>query len=84
MPACVMFSRVPLFVTPWTIACQAPLSMGFSRQEFWSGLPCLSLGDLPNPRIGPGAPVLQEDSLPFELPRKFPTLGILKKEIYPF
>ena len=40
---CVLnhFSRVQLFVTPWTVACQAPLSLGFSRQEYWSGLPCL-------------------------------------------
>ena len=44
-------SRVRLFVTPWTAACQAPLSMGFSRQEYWSGWPCPPLGDLPNPGI---------------------------------
>ena len=42
-------SRVQLFATPWTVANQAPLSMGFSRQESWSGLPCLPLGDLPDP-----------------------------------
>ena len=46
-------SRVRLFATPGTIARQAPLSMGFSRQEHWSGLPCPPLGDLPNPRIKP-------------------------------
>ena len=45
------FSRVRFFVTPWTVACQAPLSMGFSRQEYWSGLPCPSPGDLPDPGI---------------------------------
>ena len=45
------FSRVQLFVTPWTVTCQAPLSMGFSRQEYWSGLPCLPPGDLPKPEI---------------------------------
>ena len=45
------FSHVQLFVTLWTIAHQAPLSMGFSRQEYWSGLPCPSPGDLPNPEI---------------------------------
>ena len=45
------FSSVQLFVTPWTIACQAPLSMGFSRQEYWSGWPCPSPGDLPKPGI---------------------------------
>ena len=44
---------VRLSATPWTVAHQAPLSMGFSRQEYWSGLPCPSLGDLPNPGIEP-------------------------------
>ena len=47
------FSHVRLFVTPWTVACQAPLSMGFSRQEYWSGLPCPPPGDLPDPGIEP-------------------------------
>ena len=47
------FSRVQLFVNQWTIALQAPLSMGFSRQEYWSGLPFLSSGDLPNTGIEP-------------------------------
>ena len=56
-------SRVQLFVTPWTAACQAPLSMGFSRQEYWNGLACLSPGDLPNPGSEPMAPALQADSL---------------------
>ena len=46
-----MLSHVQLFVTPWTIARQAPLSMGFSRQEYWNGLPFLTPGDLPNPGI---------------------------------
>ena len=45
--------------TPWTVACQAPLSMGFSRQDYWSGLPFPSPGDLPNPGIEPRSPVLQ-------------------------
>ena len=58
------FSRVRLFVTPWTVAYQAPQSMEFSRQEYWSGLPFPSLGDLPNPGIEPGSPALQADSLP--------------------
>ena len=52
--ACCMpnhLSHVQLFVTLWTVACQAPLSMGFSRQEYWSGLPCPSPGDLPDPGI---------------------------------
>ena len=51
MPA--QFSCVRLFMTLWTVAYQAPLSMGFSRQEYWSGLPCPSPGDLPNPGIEP-------------------------------
>ena len=54
-------------MTPWTIACLAPLSMEFSRQEYWSGLPFPSPGDLPDPGIKPGFPVLQaEDMLPGE------------------
>ena len=47
------FSRVQLLVTLWTIACQAPLSMGFFGQEYWSGLPCLPPGDLPAPGTEP-------------------------------
>ena len=57
----------PTLVTPWTVACQAPLLMGFSRQEYWSGLPFLSPGDLPNPGIEPRYPESQADSLPTEL-----------------
>ena len=57
-------SCVRLFVTPWTVADQAPQSLEFSRQEYWSGLPFPSLGDLPNPGIEPGSPALQADSLP--------------------
>ena len=56
-------------MTPWTVACQAPLSMGFSRQEYWSGLPCPSPGDLPDPGIKPASPALQA-SLPSEPPGK--------------
>ena len=52
------FSRVPLFSTLWTVACQAPLSLGFSRQEYWSGLPCPLPGDLLDPGIEPGSPAL--------------------------
>ena len=51
------FSCVRLFVTPWTVAHQAPLSTGFSRQEYWSGLPCPPPGDLPNARTDPVSPV---------------------------
>ena len=57
----------PTLVTPWTIAYQAPLSLGFSRQEYWSRLPFPSPGDLPNPGIEPGSPALKADSLPTEL-----------------
>ena len=61
------FRHVQLFVTPWTVAHQAPLSVRFSRQEYWSGLPCPPPGDLPNPGMEPESPVspeLQVDSLP--------------------
>ena len=57
----------PTLVTPWTVACQAALSMGFFRPEYWSGLPFPSPGDLPNPGIEPGSPALQAYSLPTEL-----------------
>ena len=56
-----LLSRVRLFVTPWTVAHQAPPSMGFIRQEYWSGLPFPSPGDLPNPGIKPRSPTLQAD-----------------------
>ena len=57
----------PTLAIPWTVACQAPLSMEFSRQEYWSGLPFPSLGDLPDPGIEPRSPALQADDLPTEL-----------------
>ena len=57
-------------VMSWTVALQAPLSMEFSRQEHWGGLPFPSSGDLPDPGIEPGTPALQADSLPFEPPGK--------------
>ena len=57
----------PTLGTPWTVARQAPLCMGFSRQEYWSGLPFPSPGDLPSPGIEPRSPALQADSLPTEL-----------------
>ena len=63
-------SCVQLFASPWTVACQAPPSMGFSRQEYWSRLPFPFPGDLPNPRIEPRSPTLQADSLPAELQGK--------------
>ena len=59
-------SHVRLFVTPWTVAHQTPPSMGFSRQEYWSGLPLPSPGDLPDPGIEPRSPALQADALTSE------------------
>ena len=66
MPWCVFshFSHVWLLATLWTMALQAPLLMGFSRQEYWSGLPCPPPGDLADPRIEQDSPALQADSLP--------------------
>ena len=61
-------SHIRLFVTPWTVAYQAPPSMEFSRQEYWSVLPFPSPGDLPGPGIEPGSPALQADALPSEAP----------------
>ena len=63
-----LLSRVRLFATPWTVAYQAPPSMGFSRQECWSGLPFPSPGDPPEPGIEPWSPELQADALPSEPP----------------
>ena len=70
----LLFSHIQLFATPWTVAHQASLSMGFSRQEYWSGLPFPSPGDLPNPGIEPGSPALQADALSSEPPGKPQTL----------
>ena len=69
-----LLSRVQRFVTPWTVAYQAPPSMGFSRQEYWSGLPFPSPENLPDPGIEAGSPALQADALLSELsimPSKF-------------
>ena len=63
-------SRVQLSATPWTIAHQAPLSMGFPRQEYWNGLPFSSPGDLPDPGLEPGSPALRADTSPSEPPGK--------------
>ena len=63
---------VLLFWTPWTVAYQAPPSVEFSRQEYWSGVSFPSPGDLPNPGIEPGSPALQADALPPELPMAAP------------
>ena len=70
-------SRVQLFAIPWTVVYQASLSMGFSRQEYCSGLPFPSPGDLPDPGIEPRSPALQADALPSEPPGK-PTLHEFK------
>ena len=69
-----MLNRV-FFETPWTVACQAPLSMGFSRQEYWRGLPFPSPGDLPDPGIEARYPAVQADSLTTGLPGKHVDLG---------
>ena len=61
-----LLSHVRLFATSWTIACQAPPSMGFSRQEYWSGLLFPSPEDLPDPGVEPGSPESQADSSPSE------------------
>ena len=69
---CVLshLSCVRLFATPWTVACQAPLSMRFFRQEYWNGLPFPTPGDLPIPGIESRSPTLPEDSLPSQPPGK--------------
>ena len=66
----------PIFAAPGTVAHQAPLSMGFSRKEYWSGLPFSSPGDLPDPGIEPGSPALHADSLP--LSHQGSSLDIIK------
>ena len=63
-------SHVQLFVTPWTVTYQVPLSIGFSRQKYWSGLPFPPPGDLPNPGVEPRPPTLQADALLSEPPGK--------------
>ena len=76
-----LLSRVGLFVTAWTVARQAPLSMGFSRQEYWSGLPFPSPGGLPNPGIEPGSAALQADALSSEPPGK--SINLNPSQIFP-
>ena len=65
-----LLSRLQLFATPWTVDYQARPSMGFSRQEYWSGLPFPSPGDLHDPGIEPGSPIFQADALTSEPPGK--------------
>ena len=76
---CYSLSCVQLFVTPGNVACQAPLAMGFSRQEYWSGLPYSPPGDLPDPEIEPGSPALKADSTPSELEGSPQTVDTLKE-----
>ena len=71
----------PSLCDPWTAARQAPLSMGFSRQGYWSGLPFPSPGDLPDPDIEPGSPAMQVDSLPTELLGKLPNTSHLSTKL---
>ena len=71
-----MLSPVWLFAAPWTVARQAPLSMGFSRQEYWSRLPGRPPEDLPNPGIKPRSTALQADSLSAELQGKSKNIGV--------
>ena len=70
------FSLVQLFATHWTTACQVPLPMGFSRQEYRSGLSCPPPGDLPDPGIKPRSPALQADALPAEPPGQPRNTGV--------
>ena len=69
--------------TPWSVAHQAPLSTGFPRQEYWSGLPFPSPGDLPDSGIKPTSPALQANSLPAEPPGKFPGYIVLLYSLSP-
>ena len=72
-------SRVQLFATPWTITYEASPSMGFSRQEYWSGLPFPSPGDLPDPGIKPGSPALEADAITSEPPTNNLDVDYLRK-----
>ena len=74
-------SRVRLFATPWTVAYQPSPSMGFSRQEYWSGLPFPSPGDLLDPGVEPGSPSLEADALTSEPPGK-PQKGIFEQKTH--
>ena len=79
---CQSLSHVRLFVTPWTAAHQAPPSMGFSRQGYWSGLPFPSLGDFPDPGIEPRSPEFQADALTSEPAGKPNIINTLKTVSY--
>ena len=73
-----LLSHVQIFATPWTVAYQAPQSMEFSRQEYWSGLPFPSPGDLPNSEIQPRSPALPANCLPAEPANSLPAEPIGK------
>ena len=83
----LLLSCVQLFAAPWTVTCQAPLSMEFSRQEYWSGKLFPSPGDLPNPGIEPTSPALKAHSLPAESQGKPKNIGVgglsLLQQIFP-
>ena len=81
-----VLSHVRLLATPWTVAYQAPPTMGFSRQEYWSGLLFPSPGDLPNPGIEPGSPTLEADALTSEPPGMYGIIVAIKSKwlIIPF
>ena len=70
LKCCLVTKSCPTVATPWTVALQAPLSMGFLRQEYWSGLPFPSPGDLPDPGIKPMSPVLAGEFFTIEPPGK--------------
>ena len=76
MCCALLLSCVRLFASPWTVACQAPLSMRFARQGYWRGLLCPPAGDLPNPKVKPRSPALQADSLLSEPPGKPKNTGV--------
>ena len=76
-------SCLRLFVTTRAVACQAPLSIGFSRQEYWSGLPFPSSGNLPDPGIEAGSPMLQAISLPSKPPEKPNSVTKASEETFP-
>ena len=79
---CVLsLSLIQLFATPWAVACQVPLSIGFPRQEYWSGLPFLPPGDLPRAGIEPVSPALAGGFFTTELPGKLMFGYIFKKKI---
>ena len=75
-----LLSHVRIFATPWTVVYQAPPSMGFSRQGYWSGLPFPSPEDLPDPGMKPRSPALQAETLPSEPPGKYSSLHHIYSE----